>query len=360
MAAQAFPRGKEGVTPRTPTLEDESYNDYLEAVRNFTINELFPILGEQVTEAAQAAGLPNDGATGPFEAVAAVADPLPLTPTWKRLMRSQQQLSWNKLQDSYGKARDVYEKKLDDAERANPNRLHYDPNFEVPDYAKYPIHLQPGGYVGDSLAGYVFHHGTKVFYQGANDQDELHKLYASQVREPSDGKIGRILDIGCSIGQCTTALKEDHPEAEVWGLDVGLPLLRYAHARATDMNVDVNFIHGLAEELPFPDGHFDIVLSYILFHEVPERVFQPIINEVFRVLRPGGTFTVIDAPNATALPAANRVWQVFDAEFNCEPYAPAFVASDLVGMLDAAGFADIERFPTGTFLVGTHGTKPAS
>ena len=351
-------RGMSGVLPRTPTLEDESYLDFMEDVRNFAIREMFPVVGKQVEAAARKAGLADDGATAPYRELGAVADPLPLVGVWKRIMRSQQQITWNKIAATLHENPARYEAQLAEAERQRPNRLHYDPNFVVPDYAKLDIHLQPGGYCNDPLAGYIFHHGTKVFYQGDNDQDELHHQVADMVLTPEDGQVRRILDVGCSIGQATTALKQRFPDAEVWGLDVGLPLVRYGHKRAVDLGVDVHFIQGLAEDLKFDDGHFDSVLSYILFHEVPSRLFKPIIGEAFRVLRPGGTYTVVDAPNSKTLPAPNRLWLRFDAIYNCEPYSPAFVACDLPGLLEEAGFKDVQVESTPTFLTRTTCRKP--
>ena len=351
-------RGMEGRLPRTPTLADESYLSFYEGVRNFAIGEMFPDVATRIVQAAEAAGLPDAGAGAPLDELVRTADALPAVATWKRVMRSQQHASWRRIRDSLLADAARHEAELSSAERARPGRLHCDPAFVTPDYAKFEIHLQPGGYVGDELAGYVFHHGTKVFYQGLNDQDELHHAVASYVRAPADGRLQRILDVGCSIGQATTALKERFPEAEVHGLDVARPMLRYAHKRATDLGIDVHFHQGLAEALPFPDGHFDAVLAYILFHEVPSRLFAPIVAEFARVLRPGGTLTVVDAANGQRYPAPNRVWLQFDAKYNCEPYQPGFVSCDLRGLLEQAGFAVQSVEPTPTFLWCTSATKP--
>lgn len=330
-------RGTIGLLPRTPTLEDESYLAFMESLRNHNIRAMFPrIMGF---------------------ADAADAEARSYTRLWKRLMRSQQQQTWQKIHDSFAQRRAHYEAELDAAERSHPDRLHYDPSFEVPKYATLDIHLQPGGYCGDSLAGYVFHHGTKVFYQGDNDQDQLHRQVVDLVAAPEDGQVKRVLDLGCSIGQCTTALKQRFSAAEVCGLDVGLPLLRYGHKRATDLGIDVHFRHGLAEDTRLPSGQYDVILAYILFHEVPERLFSQILAEVHRLLRPGGCFTVIDAPNDRNLPAANRLWLKFDALYNCEPYSPAFVASDFRQLMTDAGLRVTHAGPTPTFLHRTTAVK---
>lgn len=355
-------RGMLGLLPRTPTLEDESQMAFYETVRNFAIGEMFPRLSEQLATSAEQQKLPERGAKLPLRQLRALAEPLPLAGTWKRVMRSQQQLAWEKIRSSLLADAARYEAELDAAERAHPERIHVEPSFVTPDYAKFPIHLQPGGYVGDTLAGYVFHHGTKVFYQGYNDQDELHILNAQYVRPPADGSVQRILDVGCSIGQGTTALKQRFPDAEVWGLDVARPLIRYAHKRAVELDVNVHFKQALAEDTGFPDGHFDVVLAYILFHEVPARLFDKIVGEIRRILRPGGTFTVIDAPGANdgTLAAGNRFWLDFDSQYNCEPYSPAFVATNVPELLGRNGFEVLHAGPMPSFLWHTQAEKPVT
>ncbi len=340
-------RGMDGVMPRTPRLEDESYLDIMQSVRNFAIREMFP----QVAQQAEA-GHAQTGETGqqPVSTLAAV---------WKRLMRSQQQRTWTKIADSVAAEAPTFKRELEAAETQRPGRLTYRSDFVVPRYAAHPIHLQPGGYVGDPLAGLVFHHGTRVFYQGQNDQDELHRGVAASLALPADGKVLRVLDLGCSIGQCTTAIKLLQPQAEVHGMDVSLPLLRYAHRRATDLGIDVHFTQGLAEQTGFADRQFDAVLTYILFHEVPQPLFLPILREIHRVLRPGGTLTIVDAPNDPQLPAGNRLWLEFDARYNCEPYSPAFVACDLPNLLRQAGFESVQSGPTPSFLTRTTAVRPA-
>jgi ubiquinone/menaquinone biosynthesis C-methylase UbiE len=262
-------------------------------------------------------------------------------------MRSQQEMMWRRTRASFATTGAAHLDDLDAATTAGPGKLVVDPAFAVPDYARREIHLQPGGYTDDPLGGIVYHYGTKVFYQGGNDQDELHAELASLTAAPADGKVAAVLDLGCSIGQGTIQLKAHFPDAEIWGLDVGLPMVRYAHARAVGQQVPVNFIQALAESMPFEDGHFDIVFAYILFHELPIAIIPKVLAEAHRVLRPGGTFVIFEFPSASQhLPPAFRFMIDYDSRDNCEPYSPDFVHADFRGMLADAGFAVADGPPS--------------
>jgi ubiquinone/menaquinone biosynthesis C-methylase UbiE len=345
-------RGKIGILPRPNNLADESYLEFVTSFRKFAIQQVFPAVAQQgeadLAEAIKAGDVSVPPGEAPaLEDIKRVFGKIPLALTWQRFVRSQQEMMWRQTRASFHKTSDLLMAAMDKAARDYPERIHIDPDFMVPEYARREIHCQPGGYTDDPMGGLVFHYGTKIFYEGSNDQDELHVELANSATKPADGKIDRILDIGCSIGQATTALKDLYPQAEVWGLDVGLPLIRYAHMRAVERQKNVHFTQALAEDSGFADNHFDMILSYILFHEVPVDKMVLIIAEMHRILRPGGTCSIFEFPNndKNQVPAAFRFLIDYDSRDNCEPYSPEFVASDFKGILEAAGFA-IEQGPS--------------
>lgn len=361
-------RGTIGVLPRPTKLADESYLEFVTSFRYLAIQEMFPKVAEQ-GEAALAKALENgdietpaEGDPVPIADIHDSFDTVPIVPTFKRFVRTQQEMMWRRTRESFFRNNEDLFARMDKAAAEHPERLHIDPDFELPAYTRREIHCQPGGYTDDPMGGIVFHYGTKVFYEGLNDQDELHIELADKMTPPADGKIERIMDIGCSIGQATTRLKANHPDAEVWGIDVGEPLIRYAHMRAVEHDSDVHFKQCLAEETGFADGHFDAVLSYILFHEVTIPAMKQIVAEMFRVLRPGGTFSVYDFPNndQDQMPAGDRFLVDYDSQHNCEPYSPGFVRSDFKGILEKAGF-EVEEGPslTNPFLKSLVARKPS-
>jgi 2-polyprenyl-3-methyl-5-hydroxy-6-metoxy-1,4-benzoquinol methylase len=94
----------------------------------------------------------------------------------------------------------------------------------------------------------------------------------------------RLLDVACGSGNlCIPAAKAD---AAVTGVDIAPNLLDEARSRAAQESVDIAFDEGDAEQLPYQDGAFDIVVSMFgaMFAPRPEVVAR----ELSRVCRPGG------------------------------------------------------------------------
>ncbi|MEM7569639.1 MAG: class I SAM-dependent methyltransferase [Pseudomonadota bacterium] len=352
-------RGNDGLTPRTSTLADESYLDFVESFRMIAGYGVYPkvaAVGDKLVE-EQLGSLDSDLDLG---AVNEVFNTTAIAKTWQRVMRTHQEMNWRRVRDTFAPFQDQILQDMEDARTAGPGKLVMDPQFVTPDYAREEIHLMPGGYTDHPLAGIIYHYGTKVFYTGMNDQDEVH-VELAQTMTPPEGKCEKILDIGCSIGQATMQLKDRFPDAEIWGLEVGEPMVKYAHYLATQRKIDVNFIQALAEDMPFEDGEFDAVLAYIIFHEVPVHTISEIVNDVFRVLRPGGTFSVFEFPSASQnLPPSQRFMIDYDSKNNCEPYSPGFVYADFHKIIKDAGFT-IEQGPKNSnpFLQTLVCTKPA-
>jgi ubiquinone/menaquinone biosynthesis C-methylase UbiE len=104
----------------------------------------------------------------------------------------------------------------------------------------------------------------------------------------------RVLDLGCSCGAVSAAIIV---EADRRGIDVDLVLcdLHEPQLRSVPEAVQARarrMVVGDARDLPFPDGHFDAVVTKMMLHEVPIADQPLVCEQVFRVLRPGGIFVV--------------------------------------------------------------------
>jgi len=104
----------------------------------------------------------------------------------------------------------------------------------------------------------------------------------------------RVLDLGCGTGTLAVMLKRSSPEAQVTGLDADEQVLAIARTKAERSNVQIKLDHGLAYELPYPDGSFDVVLSSFVIHHLNSSDKLRAFQEVRRVLRPGGWFHILD------------------------------------------------------------------
>ncbi len=122
-------------------------------------------------------------------------------------------------------------------------------------------------------------HPSYVWRFGQNRRFEL-------IRQHAHLKGARILDVGCGLGLYVRQFRALSPD--VWGVDVDAEKVTEASQTLP------NIVRAPAEELPFPAGHFDVVLS----HEVLEHVHDDrrAVREAYRVLRSGGRL-VIFVPN---------------------------------------------------------------
>jgi ubiquinone/menaquinone biosynthesis C-methylase UbiE len=329
-------RGYIGTTPLGPERDDDAYLDFAEGLRVFNLSKLDPVARQKGAEVLEEAERIAGRKFEDLIEVKAILDQLPIMAMRSRLHRTDQEMMWNGALEALRKREPELIRELEVADRMGPGTVEYDPNFPYPDYfSKVEFHIQPGGYFADPLTGYLYHVATRVFYTGKNNNDDIHREIVEAVPVPSDGKVRRILDLACGVGQATTAFKERFPQAEVWGVVLGAPMVRYAHKRAIDLGIEVHFAQRLAERTGFPDNHFDIVLVYLLFHEIPWEVSKQVVAEVHRILRPGGVFAVFDFPSNQPKPASlvGRYFREFDNRDNGEPYAQEFVQSDFHGEL---------------------------
>lgn len=104
-----------------------------------------------------------------------------------------------------------------------------------------------------------------------------------------------VLEIGCGTGTLTLLAKtRAGPEGKVFGIDPLPQLIQGARKKAKKAKLDIGFQAGLMEDIPFPDASFDVVLaSFMIFH-TDDAIRQKGLDEVHRVLKPGGRFLVVD------------------------------------------------------------------
>lgn len=98
-----------------------------------------------------------------------------------------------------------------------------------------------------------------------------------------------LLDLGCGTGEMLHLLRQENQEAELEGVDLSCNMI----ARAREKKISgASFTAGDAENLPYAAGDFDMVCCVQSFHHYPDP--KKALEEVYRVLRPGGVFVLCD------------------------------------------------------------------
>jgi ubiquinone/menaquinone biosynthesis C-methylase UbiE len=161
----------------------------------------------------------------------------------------------------------------------------------------------------------------------------------------------RILDLACGTGTLAIWIKERHPKSEVTGVDGDPAILSLASRKARRVGVGIRFDEALSFQLPYPDAHFDRVLSSLFFHHLTWEHKRRTAQEVFRVLKSGGELHVADWGRATN--AAMRVLflaiQLLDGFANTQDNA----AGRLVDLFERAGFTGVAQRRTFSTMFGT-------
>ena len=169
----------------------------------------------------------------------------------------------------------------------------------------------------------------------------------------------RIIEVGCGTAELTCALARRFPSAEVVGLDIDPEILAIARKKVEREHLNVQLVPASAESMPFPDGHFDLVVSSLMLHHLDSSTKERALREWKRVLAPGGTLLLVDfgPPRSRALRALTwplRLHVFEHTQDNFKGRVPA--------MLTEAGFTANEVGTYGGVLQGfrAHPAQDAS
>lgn len=104
-----------------------------------------------------------------------------------------------------------------------------------------------------------------------------------------------VLDVGCGTG--TLALQASAVVGQtgrVAGIDPGSRQIARARSKADRVGRAVDFRTGVIEDVPFADDSFQVVLSTMMLHHLPEDLKRRGLSEIRRVLEPRGRLVVAD------------------------------------------------------------------
>jgi ubiquinone/menaquinone biosynthesis C-methylase UbiE len=119
---------------------------------------------------------------------------------------------------------------------------------------------------------------------------------------------GQAADLGCGPGYLVVDLIKQAPELHVTGIDLSHEMLAEAeeYGRRHGAGDHASFRKGDVQQIPFPDDSLDLVVSTLSLHHWMDPV--AVLDEVSRVLRPGGSFLIFDLRRDVSAPVWLLMW----------------------------------------------------
>jgi ubiquinone/menaquinone biosynthesis C-methylase UbiE len=104
----------------------------------------------------------------------------------------------------------------------------------------------------------------------------------------------QVLDFGTGTATLSILLAEQHPDADVTGVDVDEKVLTIARRKVAESRATVRLVRYNGNKLPFESRSFDRAVSSLVFHHLTRSQRQQALRELNRVLTPGGEIHIAD------------------------------------------------------------------
>jgi len=220
----------------------------------------------------------------------------------------------------------------------------FSPDIDTEGYPSYYLqnfHYQTDGYLSE-LSANLYDLQVELLFNGAADAMRRRILAplktGLQEIAALEAKDTQVLDVACGTGRTLRLLRGMLPKVSLHGTDLSPTYLRKANQLLSELPGELpQLIQGNAETLPYSDQYFHGISCVFTFHELPPQARQNVINEIFRVLKPGGIFVICDSMQALDNPELIPMMENFPVLFH-EPYYKSYIHDDLGERLTAAGF----------------------
>ncbi|GAC1696344.1 MAG: hypothetical protein PVS3B3_21340 [Ktedonobacteraceae bacterium] len=216
------------------------------------------------------------------------------------------------------------------AERVNPS-------LEYPRYYLAPHHGFAEGYLSNAQAlGWAF---VERFFR-------LHRVLPAFLSIAAASHPHTIVDLGCGTATSSIELAQLLPDAQLTLLDLSPYQLAAAHRQAHNAGLAerTTYLHACAEATGLPDASADLVMSTLLFHELPRPQARAVVAEAYRMLTPGGRFVEFDPiQRAVPWPWADRAVNALLATLIREVYWRDYMSQPVWEVCRDAGFEHSER-----------------
>jgi len=211
-----------------------------------------------------------------------------------------------------------------------PDAIH-----DYPEYYLQNFHYQTDGWLSSESAELYDYQVESLFCGGADLMRR--QLLTPLLKFRNQRRQGSFqhLDLACGTGRLAAAIIENDPSIECTLSDLSPFYLDEAKKQLESRHLSAQYVPAAAEDLPFADSSFDSISCVYLFHELPQEVRIKALQEIKRVLRPGGKLFFMDSVQQHDVPY-KQVLEDFDFYFH-EPYYKQYTTIDLPVMFTEAG-----------------------
>ena len=220
------------------------------------------------------------------------------------------------------------------------------PQIDKEGYPRYYLqnfHYQTDGYLSDMSAN-LYDLQVEILFNGGADPMRRRILapLKAELAQTTPQKQIKVLDVACGTGRTLRFIRATLPKASLYGVDLSPAYLRKTNQLLSEIPGELpQLAQANGENLPYLDNYFDGISSVFLFHELPPEARQRVIEECFRVTKPGGIFIICDSMQEGDDPEFQTMMDNFPVSFH-EPYYKHYTTDNLVERLEKAGFENID------------------
>ena len=214
-----------------------------------------------------------------------------------------------------------------------------------PAYYLQNFHYQTDGYLSD-LSANLYDLQVEILFNGTADAMRRRILATLKQGLNTFNHLQtqqlKVLDIACGTGRTLRMIRGALPKVSLFGTDLSPAYLRKANQLLSEIPGELpQLFQANAENLPYLENYFHGVTSVFLFHELPEKARQRILEEAFRVLKPEGVLVICDSMQVMDSSDFQIMMDNFPAIYH-EPYYKNYINDNLSARLEKAGFTNIK------------------
>ncbi|AND42979.1 class I SAM-dependent methyltransferase (plasmid) [Cytobacillus firmus] len=161
-----------------------------------------------------------------------------------------------------------------------------------------------------------------------------------------------IMDLACGTGTLALLIQQSQPGVQVIGVDADPKILSIAKGKIKETQVNnITFEEGFSDKLPFSNNLFHHIFTSLFIHHLTQEMKKKTFEEVYRTLRSGGQFHIIDfeKPQNWLMRVAFFSIQFLDGFETTSNHVKGIIPN----LLKETGFVSIEETGQFSTITGT-------